>query len=194
MDSLSEAVQIERMLREHQPALAGFVQRRVANWPPGLPDQDDILQELYMRAKERWQAFLHSDGITPRVWLFRLARDVISDVWEKATARKRGLGQVQALATDSRQGEAEQLAESFSSVGSRIARQELAQFAAAMLAELKDSYREVLTLRHLDGMSVEETARYLEQPLDTVRTREFRATVKLREIWKQRFPGQSFRL
>ena len=194
MNSLSEAVQVEQLLREHQQALAGFVQRRVANWPPGLPDREDILQEVYLRAKERWPSFVSNDDLAPRVWLYHMARDVISAVWEKAVALKRGLGKVQDFASDSRQCEAEQLAESFSSVGSRIARQELLEIAAAMLAELKDSYREVLTLRFVDGMSVDEVAAYLEQPRDSIRTREFRATVKLRGIWKERFPDQSFRL
>ena len=194
MESLSDAVQLEEMIREHRDALTGFVRRRVGNWPAALPDVDDVLQELYLRAKDKWRAFQDSHDITPRVRLFRLARDVISEIWERAGAQKRGLGRVQAIASDSQQCEAEQLAESFSSVGSRIARKELAQFATAMLTELKPAYREVLSLRYLDGMSLDEVARFLEIPLDTVRTRDFRATVKLRTLMTERFPNQSFLL
>jgi RNA polymerase sigma-70 factor, ECF subfamily len=50
----------------------------------------------------------------------------------------------------------------------------------AML-ELKDKDRELITLRHLDGLSYEELAERLEVPLGTIMSRLYHARKKLRE-------------
>ena len=50
----------------------------------------------------------------------------------------------------------------------------------AML-ELKDEERELITLRHLDGLSYEELAERLEVPIGTIMSRLYHARKKLRE-------------
>lgn len=52
---------------------------------------------------------------------------------------------------------------------------------AAVLAALPDSQREVLVLRFVDGLALEDIARSLEIPLGTVKTRIHHAIRKLRE-------------
>jgi len=55
------------------------------------------------------------------------------------------------------------------------------------LLELKDEDRELITLRHLDGLSYEELAERLGVPLGTIMSRLFHARKKLREKLDRRF-------
>jgi RNA polymerase sigma-70 factor (ECF subfamily) len=59
------------------------------------------------------------------------------------------------------------------------------------LLELKDEDRELITLRHLDGLSYEELAERLGVPLGTIMSRLFHARKQLREKLARRFTGFS---
>ena len=50
-----------------------------------------------------------------------------------------------------------------------------------VMFELKDEDREIISLRHLDGLSYEELAERLEVPMGTIMSRLYHARKKLRE-------------
>jgi RNA polymerase sigma-70 factor, ECF subfamily len=60
----------------------------------------------------------------------------------------------------------------------------LAKLRQAM-AELSDSDREVIELRHHGGMSFREIAEMLDQPLGTLLARHHRALRKLKQLMGQ---------
>jgi RNA polymerase sigma-70 factor, ECF subfamily len=60
-------------------------------------------------------------------------------------------------------------------------RPEDAMLLEQALLELKDEERELITLRHLDGLSYEELAQRLEVPPGTIMSRLYHARKRLRE-------------
>ena len=65
--------------------------------------------------------------------------------------------------------------------GSDPAESEASDDLHALLSSLPDAQREVLVMRFVDGLSVEEISSALEIPLGTVKTRTHHAIRKLRE-------------
>ena len=60
-------------------------------------------------------------------------------------------------------------------------RPEEAMLLEQALLELKDEERELITLRHLDGLSYDELAQRLEVPPGTIMSRLYHARKRLRE-------------
>jgi RNA polymerase sigma-70 factor (ECF subfamily) len=68
-----------------------------------------------------------------------------------------------------------------SSPSQQAVRREQAVLLADALAELPDDYREVLVLRHLEGLTFPEVARYMGRTLDSVDKLWLRALARLRQ-------------
>src|SRR5437879_9126906 len=69
-----------------------------------------------------------------------------------------------------------------SSPSQQAARREQAVLLANALGELPDDYREVIVLRHLEGLTFPEVARRMERSLDSVEKLWMRALVRLRQL------------
>ena len=60
-------------------------------------------------------------------------------------------------------------------------RRQIAKLLETAIARLPDTFRPVFVLREIDGLSVEDTAEALQIPLETVKTRLFRARRRLQK-------------
>ncbi len=69
-----------------------------------------------------------------------------------------------------------------SSPSQQAARREQAVLLADALAQLPENYREVIVLRHLEGLTFPEAARRMERSVDSVEKLWMRALVQLRKI------------
>ena len=125
-------------------------------------DAEDALQEAFVATYRALDRFEESRRFYP--WFYTILRNCC---WKLAALRgKRGassLDTIQILASTAD-----------GSVEDRMALEQA-------LRELSPQSREVLTLRHLDGLSYEELARRLEVPAGTVMSRLFHARKELRE-------------
>ena len=70
-----------------------------------------------------------------------------------------------------------------------LSRRETAAFVREAIDRLPESYRVVLTLRDIDGLSTEETARMLDITSNAVKIRLHRARMALRTLLAPRFAG-----
>ena len=154
----------------------GELLRRQERWVRGVvfavlgdPHRvDDVCQQVWATVWER--AGELRDTTRWRPWLYRLARNAALDAGREATRRKRlteGLGDHlpdQAAPTSA----------------DEVARAEKRQAVRAAIQALPAKYREVLTLKHLEGWSYQQIANVLDVPVDTVETRLVRARRKLR--------------
>src|SRR2546427_206956 len=68
-----------------------------------------------------------------------------------------------------------------SSPSQRVARREQAVVLADMLGRLPEDYREVVILRHLEGLSFPQVARRMGRTLDSVKKLWARALAQLRD-------------
>jgi RNA polymerase sigma-70 factor (ECF subfamily) len=69
-----------------------------------------------------------------------------------------------------------------SSPSQQATRREESMLLAAALGELPEDYREVLVLRHLEGLTFPEVARRMGRSLDSVEKLWLRALARLRQV------------
>ena len=157
-----DSVAFEALVRQWQQPVARFLARLAAE-----TDQvADLCQEVFLRvylARDRYQetgAF--------STWLYRIALNVARD----AARRRR---RQPARLTDP------ELAGAAESAGQVSARREIADAVASAIAGLPQPMREVVVLRHYEGMRFEEIARLTRIPASTLKSRFAAALARLRE-------------
>lgn len=131
---------------------------------------DDVTQQVWTAVWERIGELREVERWRP--WVYRLARNAAVDAGRETT-RRRQLNE--RLVNESRP-------ESSPAPVEDIARSEKLAAVRRAIEELPPLYREVLTLRHLEGWSYRQIADVLDVPVDTVETRLVRARRKLREV------------
>lgn len=131
-------------------------------------DAEDIVQEAYLRAFKAYHGFRGGDA---RPWLLRIVRNVYYTwVQQNPTGRVVEFDE-DLVGVDPYFTNAEELAVQNSN-GALLAK---------ALEELPTRYREILTLRELEGMSYKEISTVLELPTGTVMSTLSRARARLRQ-------------
>jgi RNA polymerase sigma-70 factor (ECF subfamily) len=116
----------------------------------------DLCQEVFLRVFLA-RAGYRETGAFP-AWVYRIARNVAHDALRREHARLKPLtNQTLSTTTDTPDAPCEQ--------------QELAQAVARALAELPAALRDVIVLRHYEGMSFPEIGKLLGVPASTLRSR-----------------------
>jgi RNA polymerase sigma-70 factor (ECF subfamily) len=141
---------------------------------------EDALQEAYVAAYRHIGDFRGDAAIG--TWLTRIVVNQALQALRK-TRRERVVVPFDETA------DAESLAEVADAPGGTpenlMLRAEMRRLIERKIDQLPESYRTVFMLREVEGMTVEETAAALDIPAATVRTRLFRAKVRLREALAQ---------
>jgi RNA polymerase sigma-70 factor, ECF subfamily len=135
-----------------------------------------VVQEAYLLAYRSIQDFRGEAKLS--TWLIRIVVNL-------AIRRKKRQSRHDAMFTDSPDAsdeEAQDMGESDPRTPeTEASNAELRRLLEAHIDRLPDMYREVLVLRGIEELSVEETAEVLGIPEATIRTRFFRARHILRE-------------
>lgn len=151
---------IRQLYRHHAEALHGYVRR----FCPDKASADDIVQETFIRA---WRHLpqLRADGRPVRPWLFRVARNLLTDA--NRAARSRPVT-VPASSTEDSADD--------SGLGQVLDR----QLVADALQHLSPAHRTVLVETFYRGGSTATVARKLGIPAGTARSRLHYALEALR--------------
>ena len=123
---------------------------------------EDLVQEAYMRAIRSIDE--EKDGF--KFWLFKVCRNLYFD-----TLRKNK--KVEAITSDMPSNE--------SLVDDVIQKDEYRALYKA-ISLLKDDFREIVRLYYFDSMSVKEIASIVDESVDNVRIKLYRARLKLKDI------------
>ena len=123
---------------------------------------EDLVQEAYMRAIRSIDE--EKDGF--KFWLFKVCRNLYFD-----TLRKNK--KVEAITSDMPPNE--------SLVDDVIQKDEYRALYKA-ISLLKDDFREIVRLYYFDSMSVKEIASIVDESVDNVRIKLYRARLKLNDI------------
>lgn len=141
--------------------IRGFLQAR------GTPDVDEVVNDVFLAAFTSLDRF---EGGEPelRAWLFRVARHKRADMF-RARLRQPGAVALTAGAEPSSDVEAEAI--------ERLADAELRM----VLSELTPDQRDVIVLRFIADLSLDQVAAVVGRPTGAVKALQHRALVQLRK-------------
>jgi RNA polymerase sigma-70 factor (ECF subfamily) len=168
------------LIESHRDRLRAMVAVRLDRRLATRVDPSDVVQETLAEAHQRLPEYLQSSAIPFYPWLRSLAwrrliqlyrRHIVSQA-RAVTREERWDGY---LPDHSAQDLAERLTARGSSPSRRIQREEQKARVRAALARLEPRDREVLVLRYLEQLSLDETAAVLELSTEAAKSRQRRA-------------------
>ncbi|HET6374004.1 MAG TPA: sigma-70 family RNA polymerase sigma factor [Candidatus Polarisedimenticolia bacterium] len=155
----------EALVRRFQARVYGLAFHYVRH----AEEARDLAQEIFVRVYRKLDTFREEETFLP--WMLRLGRNVCIDHLRRAKARPPAtdltIGEDMFLADTAPTPEAAWMADS---------RKRLVHRALQMLSE---PYREMILLKEIQGLPLEEIASMLNLPLGTVKSRSSRARVEL---------------
>ena len=134
---------------------------------------EDLFQEVWIRVLKRGSQYNGKARFD--TWIFTIARNLVIDLSRKRTMAS--LDEMREGGEDERPFEIAQ--DGPSPLEQFQGREDAAELAAVMLT-LEPSYREVLTLRFHEELSLEEIAAVTRAPLSTVKSRLYRGLASLK--------------
>ncbi|MCB9898252.1 MAG: sigma-70 family RNA polymerase sigma factor [Planctomycetes bacterium] len=140
----------------------------------------DVLQDAYLQAFRKIGGFEGHSKLT--TWLHRIVVNAaLMKLRSKARVRETSIEDLLPHFRDD--GHHLELPGAWTETGADLAeRAELAQTVRQAIDTLPDSYRNVILLRDIEGLSTEEAANVLEVSPNAVKTRLHRARVALRTV------------
>ena len=156
----------EKLAALHLPYVYNVALRTVAN----AAEAEDIAQETFVRVWKNLPKFRGDAQF--QTWLYRIVTNLC---YNRLPRLKKELA---ALDSD----ETLQFVAGSQSVEQAVISAELSPHLHAAIKQLPATYRLLISLRHLQGMSYAEIAATTELPLGTVKTGIFRARRDLRVL------------
>ena len=175
---------LNRLLTHHRSYLKRVVDVRLEPTLRGRIDPSDVVQEALVVASRRIEDFLSRRPTTFRVWLRGKALDQLIDQRRFHRRRRRDVTNEQRLSDASSLAIARELA--VGSASRSILRRELLVQVRMAMEQLSETDREVLLLRHAEGLSNAEVAEVMEVDSKVASARYGRAVLRLSaELRKQ---------
>jgi RNA polymerase sigma factor (sigma-70 family) len=172
--SLEEDQRISEVVGREQSRLRNFIRRRV----PDARDAEDILQDVFYELVEANRLLVPIDHVTG--WLFRVARNRITDLFRK----KRTEG-VRDTAVADEDGEVLRLEDLLPSPeagpDAAYTRSLLLEELELAVDELPEEQRDVFVAHELEGRSFKEMAAETGVSVNTLLSRKRYAVLHLRE-------------
>jgi len=166
--------QISDVVAEERSRLRNFIRKRVAN----DADVEDLLQEVLYELVEANRLLMPIEHVTG--WLFRVARNRITDLW-----RKKRPENFSDAALEDEDGELLQLEDLLPSPAAGpealYVRNVLLEELEFALDELPDEQREVFVAHELEGRSFKELSRESGVSVNTLLSRKRYAVLHLRQ-------------
>jgi len=136
---------------------------------------EDFFQEVWMRVLLRGGQFNGQARFD--TWLFTIARNLVIDL-----SRKRTMASLDEMREGGEDERPFEIIEDGPSPLEQFQGRENAAEVATVMLNLEPSYREVLTLRFHEEMSLEEIANVTRAPLSTVKSRLYRGLAALKPL------------
>jgi RNA polymerase sigma-70 factor (ECF subfamily) len=176
---------VNHLLAKHRGRLRRMVAARMDDRLAQRIDPSDVVQEALADAQRRFDAYLRDRPVSFYPWLRQLAWNRLVDLHRRHLhAGKRSIVREASptLSGDSVEQVTRRLASRELCPSERILKEELKQRVLQTLDCLPESDREIVILRHVEELSVQEVAQTLGLPAGTVKSRHFRAIQRLRSL------------
>jgi RNA polymerase sigma-70 factor (ECF subfamily) len=181
---LAELAALGKVFEEHRAKLLAMVKQRMDSALAARIDPEEILNETFLRARDRWPDFKQS-GMTSYSWLYQKVLECLFDQYDRHTAQKRDIYRQRRLPRGSASQIGVGLVNRGTSPSGALARKELEERMRQTLGMLRPEDMEILCMRHYDQLSLTEAAQVLGISDGTARQRYARARLRLRELWKK---------
>ena len=172
--ALEQDQRISEVVKRESSRLRNFIRRRV----PDPRDAEDVLQDVFYRLVEANRLLMPIDHITG--WLFRVARNRITDLF-----RKKKPEAFSDTVVEDQEGERLQIEDLLPSPDAGpealYFRNLLLDELELALEELPDEQREVFVAHELEGRSFKELAEETGVSVNTLLSRKRYAVLHLRE-------------
>ncbi len=169
--------------RDYLTILAG---REIGNRLQRKVDAADVVQDVFLEAHRQFPRFLGAAEPQLLEWLRTILAGVLANTFRRYLGTQaRDLRLEQELAEDLNQSSCQLAAWAIdpeSSPSAQAARGEQTLIVANGLARLPEDYREVLMLRHLDGLTFQEISVKLNRSVDSVEKLWVRGLAKLKQV------------
>ena len=166
--------QISKVIVEERSRLRNFIRKRVAN----EADVEDLLQEVFYELVEANRLLMPIEHVTG--WLFRVARNRITDLFRKKSAET-----FSDAVVEDEDGELLQIEDLLPSPDAGpealYVRNWLLDELELALGELPDEQREVFVAHELEGRSFKELSAESGVKVNTLLSRKRYAVLHLRE-------------
>lgn len=177
---------VEMLLVRCHDVLAMHLEPKIPASLRGELSVDDVLQETFIQVFRDIARFDPTSDRAFTAWLKVLAENRLRDAIKSAGRRKRGGGWTRAATApvggdDRYVALVDLLSGDGRSPSQSAGRRDAARLLQIAIAGLPDEYREVVRMRHLEGVEVEEIARRLQRTPGAVRGLLDRAKLRLRE-------------
>jgi RNA polymerase sigma-70 factor, ECF subfamily len=155
-----DAAAFEELVCRWQAPIARFLAHQVGRTELVA----DLCQEVFLRVFRAGSRYRATGAFS--TWLYQIALNVARDAGRRQRRQPEPLNDHEPAEPGQSEAYCEQ--------------KEMAEAVAAALAELPPAQREVLVLRHYEGMNFEEIARVLGTPASTLKSRFAAALERLR--------------
>jgi RNA polymerase sigma factor (sigma-70 family) len=171
---------IAEVVERERSRLLGFIRRRVRD----ARDAEDILQDVFLRLVEANRLVMPIDHVTG--WLFRVARNRITDVFRKQQPER--MTDRAIVDDDGELLRLEDLLPSSAEGPEAVYTQRvLSETLEAALRELPDEQREVFVAHEFDGRAFKEIAAETGVSVNTLLSRKRYAVLHLRRRLQHAF-------
>ena len=173
----------EELFAHHRAYLRAMVELRLDPKLRARVDPSDVVQETNLEAFRRLSTYLEQRPMPFRLWLRQIAYDhtLKARRHHLGTAR-RAAGREVSLPERSSLLLAQQLVAAGSTPSQQFDQEQLARRLTEAVAQLPEADREVILMRHFEGLSNQEVGCLLGMEPGTVSKRHGRAMLRLHRI------------
>ena len=172
----------EQLFDRHRPYLKKVVGLRLDAAIRSRVDPSDVVQDAYLEAHRRFGNYVQSPVLPFRLWLRQIACDESMKAHRRhRQTAKRSVDREIALPEQSSILLARRLQGMMSSPSQKIQRKETAKLIREAVQKLPPHERDVVIMRHYEGLSNQEIGLLLDVEPATVSKRHGRAMLRLHE-------------
>jgi RNA polymerase sigma-70 factor (ECF subfamily) len=174
---------LDELLARYRPRLRAFVETRFDPPLRARLDPSDVVQEAQVRIAERMDDFLEQRPMPFHLWVRKLAYErLLNARRDHRTAGRRSVDREVPLPERSSVLLARPLLAASPSPSQALVAREFADRVALAVAGLAEADREILLMRHVEGLPYQEIACLLDVEPATARKRYGRALLRLRKV------------
>jgi RNA polymerase sigma-70 factor (ECF subfamily) len=181
-----DAATLGRLLELYRGYLALLARVQIGQRLRGKADASDLVQETFLQAHRNFPRFRGSSEAELVCWLRQILAANLADLFRRYLGTQARDVRLEREIEDGLDRSSVLLDRGLlapqSSPSQQAARRKQAVLLADALGQLPGDYREVLVLRHLEGLTFPEVARRMGRSLDSVEKLWMRGLARLRQV------------